>query len=104
LWCQNNDLSLNVGKTKELIMAYRKRKPKKALIKTDRAEVESFKFLGVHITNEISWSKHLKNSCEGKGPQILKNFNSCTIESILRGCITTLYGNCSESDLRRYRG
>ena len=32
------------------------------------------------------------------GPQILKRFHSCTIESILTGCITTWYGNCSASD------
>jgi hypothetical protein len=32
------------------------------------------------------------------GPQILKKFYSCTIESILTGCITALYGNCSASD------
>ena len=30
-------------------------------------------------------------------PQILKRFNSCTIESILTGCITAWYGNCSAS-------
>jgi hypothetical protein len=28
------------------------------------------------------------------GPQILKRFYSCTIESILTGCITAWYGNC----------
>ena len=32
------------------------------------------------------------------GPQILKKFYSCTIKSILTGCITALYGNCSASD------
>jgi hypothetical protein len=32
------------------------------------------------------------------GPQILKKFYSCTIESILTGCITAWYGNCSASD------
>ena len=32
------------------------------------------------------------------GPQILKSFYSCTIESILTGCITAWYGNCSASD------
>ena len=31
-------------------------------------------------------------------PQILKRFYSCTIESILTGCITAWYGNCSGSD------
>ncbi|KAK6308083.1 hypothetical protein J4Q44_G00213540 [Coregonus suidteri] len=32
------------------------------------------------------------------GPQILKKFYSCTIESILTGCITAWYGNCLASD------
>jgi gmma-aminobutyric acid receptor subunit gamma len=32
------------------------------------------------------------------GPQILKTFYSCTIESILTGCITTCYCNCSAFD------
>ena len=31
------------------------------------------------------------------GPQILKRFYSCTFESILTGCITSWYGNCSAS-------
>ena len=34
----------------------------------------------------------------GIGPQILKKSYSCTIESILTGCITAWYGNCSASD------
>jgi hypothetical protein len=34
----------------------------------------------------------------GMGPQILKTFKICTIESILTGCITTWYSNCSASD------
>ena len=34
----------------------------------------------------------------GMGPQILKTFYSCTIESILTSCITAWYGNCSASD------
>ena len=36
----------------------------------------------------------------GMGPQILKRFYSCTIESILTGCITAWYGNCLASDLK----
>ena len=27
---------------------------------TDQGVTESFKFLGVHITNKLSWSKHIK--------------------------------------------
>ena len=36
----------------------------------------------------------------GIGPQILKRFYSCTIESFLTGCITAWYGNCSAFDHR----
>jgi hypothetical protein len=32
------------------------------------------------------------------GPEILKRFYSCDIESILTDCITAWYGNCSASD------
>jgi hypothetical protein len=32
------------------------------------------------------------------GPQILKRFYSCTIDSILTGCISAWYGNCLASD------
>ena len=59
----NNNLSLNVSKTKELIMDNRKRRAKQAPISIIGAAVEqfkSFKFLGFHITNKLSWSKHIK--------------------------------------------
>ena len=65
---QDNNLSLNVSKTKELIVDYRKRKAEQAPINIDRAvveRVESFKFIGVHITNKLSWSKHTKTVVRG---------------------------------------
>ena len=34
----------------------------------------------------------------GMGPEIIKMFYSCNIESILTGCITAWYSNCSASD------
>ena len=116
MWCQDNNLSLNVIKTKEMIVDYRKKMTEHTPILIDRAaveQVESFKFFGVHITNKLTWSKHTKTVMKrtrqnliplkrlkrfGMGPQILKRFYSCTIESILTGCITAWYGNCSASD------
>ena len=101
MWCQDNNLSLNLIKTKEMIVNYRKRRTEHVRMLIDRAvveQVEIFKFLGVHITNKLTWSKHTKTVVKRAqqnifplrrlkrfvmGPQILESFYSCTIESIL---------------------
>ena len=87
-------------------MDYRKRKAEHApihIIGTVVERVESFKFLCVHITKDLSWCKDTntvppqedKNTCHGPSdPQK----NSCTIENILTGCITAWYGNSLASD------
>uniref|UniRef100_A0A4W5MDD6 Parvalbumin n=1 Tax=Hucho hucho TaxID=62062 RepID=A0A4W5MDD6_9TELE len=36
------------------------------------------------------------------GPQIIKKLYSCTIESILTGCITAWYDNCLASDHKTF--
>ena len=62
VWCQDN-ISLNVIKTKEMIVDYRKRRTENTPILVDGTvveQVESFKFLGVHITNKLSCSTHTK--------------------------------------------
>ncbi|KAK0151150.1 hypothetical protein N1851_007724 [Merluccius polli] len=75
--------------------------------------VTNFKFLGVHISENLSWSlnttalikkahqrlfflRRLKKA--QLSPQILVNFYRSTIESILTNCVTVWYGNCSTSD------
>jgi hypothetical protein len=63
VWCKNNNLSLNVTKTNEMIVDYRRRRTEHAPILIDGAvveQIESFKFLGFHITNKLEWSKHTK--------------------------------------------
>jgi hypothetical protein len=40
VWCQDNSLSLNVSKTKELIVDYRKRSAEQAPINIEGAAVE----------------------------------------------------------------
>jgi hypothetical protein len=96
VWCQCNNLFLNVIKTKDMIMYYKKRRAERAPILIDGAaveQVESFKFLGVHITNKLSWSKHTKTFVKkarqnlfplrrlkrfGIGQQILKRIYTAT--------------------------
>ena len=71
-------------------MDYRKQRAEHAPIHIDGAVeewVESFKFLSVHITKDLSWSKHtntvVKRARQCLFPPILKKLYSCTIESIL---------------------
>ena len=64
--CQDNALSLK----KEMIMEYRKRRAEHTPNHIDGAvgeQVASFKFLVVHITNKLSWSKDIKKVV--KSPQ-----------------------------------
>ncbi len=70
--------------------------------------VNSFKFLGVHITENLTWSAHtdaiLKKAHQrlfflrrlrkfGTSPRILRSFYICTVESILTNYITAWFGN-----------
>ncbi|XP_055776853.1 carboxypeptidase N catalytic chain isoform X2 [Salvelinus fontinalis] len=126
-WCDHNNiqelksfcspdlefLTLNVNKTKEMIVDFRKKQREHPPIHIDGTvveKVESFKFLGVHITDKLNWSTHTDSVVKkaqqrlfnlrrlkkfGLSPKALTNFYRCTIESILSGCITAWYGNCS---------
>jgi hypothetical protein len=63
VWLKDNNLSLNVIKTKKMVVDYRKKRTEHTPIVIDWAaveQVESFKFLGVHVTNKLTWSKHAK--------------------------------------------
>ncbi len=110
-WCQENHLSLNIDKTKELVVDYRRQSREHTPITIDKTPVKrvsSFKFLGVHITEDLTWSAHtdavLKKAHQrlfflrrlrkfGTSPRILRSFYTCTVESILTGCITAWFGN-----------
>jgi hypothetical protein len=55
VWCQKNNLSLNVNKTKEMIVDFKKQHRENSPIHingTAAEKVESFKFLAVHITDK----------------------------------------------------
>ena len=61
VWCQKNNLSLNVNKTNEMIVDFRKQQREHLPIHIDGTaveKVETFKFLDVHITDILKWSTH----------------------------------------------
>ncbi len=117
-WCQENHLSLNIDKIKELVVDYRRQSRAHTPITIDKTPVErvnSFKFLGVHITEDLTWSAHtdavLKKAHQrlfllrrlrkfGMSSRILRSFYTCTVESILTGCITAWFGNSTAGNRR----
>eukprot|EP00061_Rhincodon_typus_P005337 g24716.t1 len=118
-WCNENNLSLNVDRTKELIIDFRKKGGEHTPIYINGTEVErmkSIKFLGVMITDNMSWPSHVNATVKkvqqrlfflrrvrkfGMSIRSLTNFYRCTIESVLSGCITAWYSNCSAQDSKK---
>eukprot|EP00061_Rhincodon_typus_P009018 g32160.t1 len=115
--CKDNNLFLNVTKTKQLIIDFRKKGGGHIPTYINRAKmkrVESIKSLGVMITNNLSRTTHI-DVTDKKAQQCifffrrlrkfsmsirtLTSFYRCTIESILSGCIMACYGICSGSVL-----
>lgn len=65
LWCQVNNLQLNVSKTKEIIVDFRRKwRGAHAPIFINESVVErvnNIKFLGVNISDDLTWSIHSNN-------------------------------------------
>lgn len=59
MWCRENNLLLNTTKTKELIIDFRRKGTniRPLFIIGDCVErVSEFKFLGIHIEDNLTWS------------------------------------------------
>jgi hypothetical protein len=102
VWCLEKNLSLYVNKTNGDDCGRQET--------ADGTLVESFKFLGIHITDKMKWTTHTDSVVKkaqqnlfnlrrlkkfGLSAKTLTNFYRCTIECILSGCITAWYGNCT---------
>ncbi len=118
-WCQDNCLSLNVSKTKELIMDFRKRQQRPytplMISGTPVERMSSFKYLGVNISEDLTWTTHIQTQVKKArqrlyhlrqlrkfrvSPAILKTFYSGAIESVLTQCISAWYGNSLNQDCK----
>ncbi len=118
-WCGANNLSLNVEKTKEIVLDFRRRNsidhPPLAIDSLTVERVSSTKFLGVHITEDLTWTTNtmsLSKKAQQRlhflrrlkraslPPPILTTFYRGTIESVLTSCITVWYRNCSAADCK----
>ncbi|GFO27611.1 reo_6 protein [Plakobranchus ocellatus] len=116
-WCSKNNLHLNVDKTKEIIVDFRRGEtpPPPLLIHGATVErVPSFKFLGTHVSDKLTWDINLDNIVKKArqrlyflrklksfdvGSDILINFYRATIESVLTLSITVWFGRTSKASL-----
>ncbi|KAI3355190.1 hypothetical protein L3Q82_018046, partial [Scortum barcoo] len=61
-WCQDNNLHLNISKIKELIVDFRRRQREEhaplSINGTMVERVNSFRFLWVHISEDLTWTHH----------------------------------------------
>ncbi|KAM6974282.1 uncharacterized protein LKV04_015920 [Tautogolabrus adspersus] len=110
----SSSIILNTAKTKEMILDFRRLNPNAHCpinIDGERVEVvQSFKYLGVHISQDATWSvnttamakKGLQRlhflRCLKKArlpQQLLVNFYRSAIESVITYCITAWYSGCT---------
>ncbi|XP_059842917.1 uncharacterized protein LOC132403539 [Hypanus sabinus] len=115
-WCRANNLSLNVNKTKEMVVDFRRAGCDQSPLNIDGSSVEivkSTKFLGVHLMENLTWSLNTSTIAKKTQqrlyflqrlrkvhlpPPILITFYRGCIESILSSCITAWFGNRTISD------
>lgn len=117
LWCDNNNLVLNIKKTKEIIVDCCKNKPsnhRPLSIGSEVVErVSSFKFLGVTMTEDLSWGTHIAPAVRKAQKHLfylrklksyhiprplLVNFYNCAISSVLMYGFLMWFSSSSKAD------
>ncbi|KAI2650124.1 putative RNA-directed DNA polymerase from transposon BS [Labeo rohita] len=105
VWCRHNNLELNKLKTVEMIVDFRRNPPALSsltIMDSTVATVEKFKFLGCFISIVKKAQERLYLPAEGLTPQeLLRQFYSAVIESVLCTSITVWFGSATKSDIRR---
>ncbi|KAK3537916.1 hypothetical protein QTP70_024569, partial [Hemibagrus guttatus] len=114
-WYKANNLSLNVEKTKEMVVDLRRAQSDHSPLNINGSNVEiakSTKFLGVHLAEgltphqlhhqESPAASLLPTKAEDSHlpPLILTTFYRGTSECILSSCITAWFGNCTVSECK----
>ncbi|KAK3573365.1 hypothetical protein QTP86_024123 [Hemibagrus guttatus] len=118
-WCSLNNLELNTFRTVEMIVDFRRNTPALPpliIMNSTVPTVESFRFLGTTISQDLKWDTHIDSIIKKaqqrlyflwqlrkfKLPQeLLTHFYSAVIESVLCTSITVWFGSAKKSDIRR---
>uniref|UniRef100_A0AAV2JB95 Uncharacterized protein n=1 Tax=Knipowitschia caucasica TaxID=637954 RepID=A0AAV2JB95_KNICA len=115
-WCSGNNLELNAQKTVEMIVDFRKSTvppPPPSVMDSPITSVESFRFLGTTITQDLKWEPtisslikkaqqrmyFLRQLRKAKLPaQMLVQFYTAIIESILTSSVTVWFAGATVRD------
>ncbi|KAK0140100.1 hypothetical protein N1851_022986 [Merluccius polli] len=108
---------LNISKTKELIIDFRRKKKtdiQPLVINGDEVKITSnFRFLGVHLDNDLSWSTNtsaiLKKAHQrlyflrvlrknNLSRELMVSFYRCSIESVLTYCTGVWFWSCTAAE------
>ena len=121
-WCDENNLELNVSKTKEIIVDFRKNKSETPALEIQGQiveQVENFKFLGTVINSSLSWDDNcmaiiskakqrlyfLRQLRKFKAnPAIMLQFYRAVIESVLTFSMCVWYGSATQEDKDKLEG
>ena len=116
-WCGDHNLILNTSKTKEMIIDFRRTgclSHSPLLIGKEEVErVSSFKFLGVTVADNLSWTTNTTSAVKkaqqrlfylrklkwAKLPQqLMVNFYHCAVESVLTYGLLVWFSSCTRAE------
>ena len=115
-WCDVHFLDLNVPKTKEIVLDFRKgdKKHYPIIIKNEEVQiVDNHKYIGITVSNNLSWSEHISNIFTKLNQRmyflrklnsfnvdntILQLFYSSALQSIFTFCLICWGGNIKVCD------
>ncbi len=118
VWCSLNNLELNT-QTVEMIVDFRRNPPALpplTIMNSTVTAVESFRFLGTTISQDLKWDNHIDSIAKKTQQRLyflrqLRKFNlpqelliqfySAIIESVLCSSITVWFGSATKTDIRR---
>ena len=90
-YCSNNFLELNVKKTKEMVIDYRKSNNVPSVVSINGSMVErvdTYRYLGVVIDNRLSWHEHVEALSKKLSPRMycMRIMNKFNVNKISLPC------------------
>ncbi len=114
VWCSLNNLELNTLKTVGMIVDFRRNPPALpplTIMDSTVVAVESFRFLGTTISEDLKWDNHIDSIMKkaqqmlyflrqqrkfNLQQQLLKQFYSAIIKSVLCSSLTVWFGSATK--------